>query len=62
MAEVGAPVELTVARRGVLRTLRVTPAANPGRVKLVADEGASPAQLEARAAWLGATRAAAAHG
>ena len=62
VAEVGAPVELTVARRGVLRTLRVTPAANPGRVQLVADEGASPAQLEARAAWLGATRAAAAHG
>ncbi len=62
VAEVGAPVELTVARRGVLRTLEVTPAANPGRVQLVADEDATPAQQEARAAWLGATRATAAHG
>jgi predicted metalloprotease with PDZ domain len=53
VAEVGAPVELTVARRGVLCTLEVTPAPNPGRVRLVADEHASRAQVAAREAWLG---------
>ncbi len=56
VARTGEPVELLVARQGVIRTQHVSPGPSPGRVKLSCDPDASPAQLRAREAWLGAER------
>lgn len=54
VARVEQPVELLVARRGVIRSLQVTPGASPGTAKLVRDKSATEAQIAAREAWLGA--------
>ena len=48
------PLSLLVARRGVIRTLEVTPTPGAGTARLTLDPAATPAQLQSRAAWLGA--------
>ena len=56
VAQVGKPVELLVARRGVLQSVLATPTAGPGKVKLAANEAASEAQRAAGTAWMGEGR------
>lgn len=53
VAHVDQPVEVLVARRGIIRSLKVTPSASPGTAKLVASKTADETQLAARTAWLG---------
>ena len=56
VAGVDEPVELLVARRWVLQSLRATPIASPGTVRLVPIAAATPPQVAARNAWLGVGR------
>ncbi|MCK5945475.1 MAG: M61 family metallopeptidase, partial [Planctomycetes bacterium] len=53
VANVGEPLDLMVARRGIVRTLEVTPGAGPGTVKLVVDKASTEHQTAARRGWLG---------
>ena len=53
VARVGEPTELLLARQGVVQTLQVTPGDSLGRARLMCDPDATPAQREAREAWLG---------
>jgi len=53
VAQVEQPLELLVARRGVIRSLQVSPGPSPGTVRLVADAAATDVQIAARNAWLG---------
>ena len=52
VARPGTPVDVLVARRGVLRTLTAAPDEGPAKVQLVPAEHATEAQLAARRAWL----------
>ena len=56
VAQAGEPVALLVSRRGVVRTLEVTPGESPGTAKLVLDPSPTPAQLRSRESWLGAEK------
>lgn len=53
VAQVGEPLELLVARRGVVHSLQATPTAGTGIVSLVVQSDASDSQVVARNAWLG---------
>jgi predicted metalloprotease with PDZ domain len=53
IAHVDQPFELLVARRGIIRSLEVTPSASPGTIKLAANQDATEPQVAARNAWLG---------
>ncbi|MGK0203164.1 MAG: putative metalloprotease with PDZ domain [Planctomycetota bacterium] len=56
VAQVDKPVELLIARRGVVRSVQATPSAGPGKVKLVVNDAASDAQRSAGTAWMGEGR------
>ncbi|HEB52482.1 MAG TPA: M61 family peptidase [bacterium] len=54
VARIGEPLDVLVARRGVIVGLTVTPSAGPGTAHIALDESAGPQELAARRAWLGA--------
>ena len=54
VARVAEPLDVLVARRGVVRTLQAVPTTGVGTVGLAIREDATPPQHEARARWLGA--------
>ncbi|MEC9047618.1 MAG: hypothetical protein VYA51_06360 [Planctomycetota bacterium] len=54
VGQIDRPLSLLVARRGVIRTLEVTPTPGAGTARLALDPSATPTQLHSRAAWLGA--------
>jgi len=54
VAQVDEPVELLVARRGVIQCLKATPTAGPGTIRLVVSDDATDEQVLARNSWLGA--------
>lgn len=56
VANVGEPVDLLVARRGMIHTLRATPTTGPGKVKLLVDDKATDEQRTAGVAWMGEGR------
>lgn len=53
VGEVAEPMQLLVARRGIMQTLTVIPTSGMGTAKLVVDAEASDEQCAARNAWLG---------
>lgn len=56
VALVDQPVDLLIARRGVVRTVQATPTAAPGKVKLVVNDSATDSQRVAAIAWMGEGR------
>jgi predicted metalloprotease with PDZ domain len=56
VAQVDQPLELLIARRGVVRTVQVTPKGGPGKVKLVVNDSAPDSQRAAGTAWMGEGR------
>ncbi len=56
VAQVDKPLDLLIARRGVVQTSRATPAAGPGKLALVIDDRGTDAQREAATAWMGEGR------
>ena len=56
VAQVGEPIALLVARKGVLQSLQATPTTGPGKVKLTVNGTASESQRAAGTAWMGQGR------
>ena len=56
VAQVGEPITLLVARKGVLQSLQATPTTGPGKVKLIVNGAASESQRAAGTAWMGQGR------
>jgi predicted metalloprotease with PDZ domain len=52
VAKVGKPVELLLARRGLVQRLTATPHAAPGTAAIEVDDAASPAAKQLLAGWL----------
>ncbi|MFO0275855.1 MAG: M61 family metallopeptidase [Planctomycetota bacterium] len=59
VAKVGRPVELLLARRGLVQRMAATPKAAPGTAAIEVDDGASPAAKAMLAGWLPDARGAA---
>ncbi|MFN9703747.1 MAG: hypothetical protein ACK595_02865, partial [Planctomycetota bacterium] len=55
----GRPVELLLARRGLVQRMAATPKAAPGTAAIEVDDGASPAAKAMLAGWLPDARGAA---
>ncbi|MFK7739407.1 MAG: M61 family metallopeptidase [Planctomycetota bacterium] len=58
VAHVDQPCKLLVDRGGIVQTLTATPIAHPGTIKLSCNPSATPPQIAARTAWLGAVKGA----